>query len=245
VRCFAFGDRVGIVEKAGGKELHRRRPDGTPGVLIGSIMVYKDTLSPWLKTRIEKEGTVKIPLPSELVDYFKAENLTLNDIGPVARCFGIRYMALEQLRKVPGLESVQVEEPRSSKYNHIAGVSIAERDNSLKVEGFENLFCAGEKSGLAGVSGAIISGYLAGHNAARTAFKQELLVLPTSLATGDWMAYVTERYKTEEALKEPHSMAWGEYWERMQKLGLYTDDVSQIKSRVEKTGLAGILSRKM
>ena len=127
VRCFAFGDRVGIVEKAGGKELHRRRPDGTPGVLIGSIMVYKDTLSPWLKARIEEEGAVKIPLPSELVDYFKAENLTLNDIGPVARCFGIRYMALEQLRKVPGLENVQVEEPRTSRYNHIAGISIAER----------------------------------------------------------------------------------------------------------------------
>lgn len=257
IRCVAFGDPVGIVGKAGGKELHRLRPDGTPGMVASGILVFKDTLSPSLKARIEQEGVVRVPLPSELVDYSKVglmsagrgkelvENLIVSDIGPVAKCSGIVYMTQEQLRKVPGFENAQMEDPRSSKYNHIVGIAMAERDNSMKVEGFENLFCAGEKSGHTGIDPAIITGYLAGHNAARSAFKRELLVLPTSLAIGDWIAYVAERYKTEEGLKKNYQMSWGEYWERMQELGLYTDDVSQIKSRVEKAGLLGILSRKI
>jgi len=41
-------------------------------------------------------------------------------------------------------------------------------------------------------------------------------------------------------------MPWirGEYWERMQKAGLYTDDVRKIKRRVEEAGMLGILAKK-
>ncbi|MFC1968690.1 FAD-dependent oxidoreductase, partial [Chloroflexota bacterium] len=210
VSCPAFGDRLGIVEKAGGKVFARRRPDGTPGSVAAGIQLYKDTLTPELKARIERERLVKIPLPDELIDHSKVgsmsagrskdfvENLILTDIGTAAKISGIVYISKEKLRKVPGFENVQFESPRASKYNHIANVDMAFRDNSMKVEGFENLFCAGEKAGFTSVDAAITTGYLAGHNAARNAFNKEPLVLPTILALGDFIAHVTEGFKTEE-----------------------------------------------
>ncbi len=257
VRCIAFGDRIGMVEKAGGKVFDKHRADGTPGYLASAILVYKGTLSPELKARLEREGLVKIPLPSELIDYSKlglmgaqrskefVENLILSDIGPVAKCSGAVYMPHEQLRKIPGFENAQLEDPRTGRYHHVANVSLAFRESSMKVEGFGNLFCAGEKAAHTSVDAAIVTGYLAGHNAARSAFKQGLLVLPASLALGDFIAYVTEGLKTEEGRDKAYAMSRGEYWERMQKTGLYTDDVKEIRSRVEKAGLLGVLSRKL
>ncbi|MBM2831270.1 MAG: FAD-dependent pyridine nucleotide-disulfide oxidoreductase [Dehalococcoidia bacterium] len=256
-RCVSFGDRVSIVEKAGGKESFRYQPDGKPGRIGGGIFLFKDTLAADLKARIEEEGLVRIPLPKHLIDYSHhqilsgnrsndfLENIVMTDIGPVAKCSAIGPMKLDKLRQVPGLENAQVEDPRSPRWNHVSDIGIAERDNSLKVKGFANLFCAGEKSGQTSVDGAIITGYLAGHNAARNAAGADPLELPTSLAIGDYMAFATEKLRTGEALKVGCRLSRGEYWERMQEIGLFTDDVGKIKSRVEKTGLAGILSRKV
>ncbi|MFC1968083.1 FAD-dependent oxidoreductase [Chloroflexota bacterium] len=257
VRCIAFGDRVGIVDKAGGKLYHRVRPDGTPGFLNAAVTVFKDTLSPELKARVEKEGLVKIPLPKELIDYSKGEvmssgrsrefleNLIVSDIGPIAKCSGITYITQAELRQAPGFENCQLEDPRSGIYNHVSHVSVAFRDDAMRAEGFDNLFCGGEKAGHGSVDAAISTGYLAGHNAARGAFQRELLVLPLSLALGDYIAYANKRFRTKEGRTRGYFMSWGEYWERMQKLGLYTDDLGEIKSRVEKAGLTGILSRNL
>ncbi|MFC1968844.1 FAD-dependent oxidoreductase [Chloroflexota bacterium] len=257
VRCVAFGNRIGIVDKAGGKLYHRRRPDGTPGFLNAAITVFKDTLSPALKARIEEEGLVKIPLSSELIDYSKGElmsagrskefleNLIVSDIGPVAKCSGIVYMTQEELRQVPGFENCQLEDPRAGGYNHVTHTYVAFRDNAMKVDGFDNLFCGGEKAGHGSVNAAISTGYLAGHNAARKAFKHEPLVLPNSLALGDYIAYANKRLRTKEGRTRGYFMARGEYWERMQKLGLYTDNVDEIRSRVEKSGILGVLSRRL
>jgi hypothetical protein len=94
------------------------------------------------------------------------------------------------------------------------------------------------------VDGVIITGYLAGHNAARQAYGwDQYLVLPRSLAIGDFMAFVTEKLETGEALKVVYRMARGEYWERMQQIGLYTEDVDQVRRLVEEAGLSGILAR--
>lgn len=257
VRCPAFGDRMGIVERLGGKALTRTRPDGTPGMLNSAISLYKDSLAPDLLARLEKEGLLKIPIPAGLVDYAKVglgdaarpkefvENIILGDIGPVAKCFGMVYMPQEQLRKVPGFENVQVEDPRSSRFNHICNVTFAERDVALRATGFENLFCAGETAGNGAVVGSMATGYIAGHNAARSAFGKEPLVLPKSLALGDWIAFVGEQYATEEGRKKHFGMGRGFYWERMLKLGLYTDNVDEIKKRVEAAGLAGVLAKKI
>lgn len=257
VKCFAFGGRVGMVEKAGGKVYDRCRSDGTHGLLNPAMALFKDTLSPKLKARVEKEGLLRIPLPGHLVDYSKhglmgalrskdfITDLILTDIGPVAKLSGCGYMPLEQLRQVPGFENVELEDPRASKYNHIWNVAIAVRDSAMKVKGFENLFCGGEKAGQSGVDGAMATGILAGHNAARNAFKLDPLVLPTSIALGDFIAYVAEKFKTAEGRNKLYAMSRGEYWERMQETGLYTQDVNEIRRRVEEAGMLGILSRKL
>ncbi len=98
------------------------------------------------------------------------------------------------------------------------------------------------------MDGVIVNGYLAGHNAARAAFGKELLALPRTLAIGDFMAFVAEKFESGEALKPGvtgYRMARGEYWDRMQKLGLYTADIDAIKTRVEDSGLAGVLVRSL
>jgi len=154
-------------------------------------------------------------------------------------------MTQEELRRVPGFENVEVEMPRASRYNAIAYIDVAVRDSAMRAKGFENLFCGGEKAGHGSVEGAITSGTLAGHNAARSACKLEPLVLPLSMALGDFFAYTTEAFKTVAGRNKSYIMGFGEYWERMQKAGLYTDDVRKIKRRIEAAGLLGVLSKKL
>src|SRR3990172_6944646 len=117
VRCPAFGDAIGIVDKAGGKGYDKRRPDGTRGQVGKAITVFKDTLAPKLKARLEREGLLTIPLRSELVDYSKhalmgglrtkdfLSNLISTDIGLVAKLSGLGYMTQAELRQVPGFEN--------------------------------------------------------------------------------------------------------------------------------------------
>jgi len=256
-KCPAFGDRLGIVEKAGGKVYDRRRPDGTHGRLGAAITLFKDTLAPELKANLEKKGLLKIPLPMEMVDYSKhalmgglrtkdfLSHLVLSDIGPVAKLSGVGYIPQEELRQVPGFENVEVESPRASRYNAIGYIDVAVRGSAMEAKGFENLFCAGEKAGYGSVGGVITSGTLAGHNAARRAFKLEPRVLPLSIALGDFFAYATEKCKTVSGRNTGYHMGSGEYWKRMQQTGLYTDDVKKIKRRVEKAGMLGVFAKKL
>lgn len=59
------------------------------------------------------------------------------------------YYPLHKLRKIPGLENAKYVDPYAgSKGNSIRYLSVAPRTNDLKVIGIDNLFCAGEKSGL-------------------------------------------------------------------------------------------------
>ena len=257
VRCFAFGDRLGLADKAGAEVYDKLRMDGTPGRINAAMKMFKDTLAPHLKAVIEKEGLVKVPVPKEMVDYSKVklmgasrseefvENIVLGDIGPVAKGFGMVYMELDKLRQIKGFENVQVEDPRAPRYNHVGHVNISVSDTSFKVEGIDNLFCAGEKAGLGSVCAAITTGYMAGNNAARITFGREPLVLPRSLALGDFLAWTAEARKTIEGRNKNYHVVRGEYWERMQKIGLYTSKVEGIKRRVEEVGLTGVLSKKL
>ncbi len=257
VKCPAFGDRLGMVEKAGGKVYDKRRPDGTRGHVGAAITLFKDSIAPELKARLEREGLLKIPIPSKMVDYSKhglmgglrtkdfLASLILSDIGPVAKLSGLGFMTQEELRQVPDFENVEVEIPRASRYNAIVQVAIAVRDSAMKVRGFKNLFCGGEKADQSSVGGAITSGILAGHNAARSACQREPLVLPESTALGSFFAYTTEMFKTPEGRNVGYHMGSGPYWERMQRLGLDTDDVKTIKRRVEEAGMLGFFAKKL
>lgn len=157
------------------------------------------------------------------------------------------YYPLEKLRKIPGLEYAKYIDPYAgSKGNSIRYLSVAPRTNDLKVEGVDNLFCAGEKSGLfVGHTEAICTGSLAGHNAVRLAIGMPLLILSSSIAIGDIISYANEKAKTREGRKNRYTFAGAEYFKHMQEVGLYTLDKDEINLRIKKLNLDNIFNLKL
>jgi hypothetical protein len=172
-----------------------------------------------------------------------AENIVLLDTGH-AKIMS-PYYPLELLHMVPGFENARFEDPYSGGLgNSMRYFGMSPRDNALKVEGLENLFCGGEKAGLlVGHTEAIVTGTLAGHNAVRHARGMELLVIPDSISIGDAISHVNEEMKTEEGLGLKYTFSGAGYFKRMQSLGLYTTDIGAIKERVEKAGLSGVYKK--
>ena len=157
------------------------------------------------------------------------------------------YYPLEKLRKIPGLEHAKYVDPYAgSKGNSIRYLSVAPRTNDMKVVGVDNLFCAGEKSGLfVGHTEAICTGSLAGHNAVRLMIGMHLLIFPSSIAIGDLIAYENEKAETREGRKDRYTFAGASYFKRMQELGLYTIDKDEIAERVKKLNLDNIFEQKL
>ena len=82
------------------------------------------------------------------------------------------HVPLQQLRQVRGLENVRYADPYAGTVgNSMRYAALAPRDDAMQVQGgVDNLFCSGEKAGLlVGHTEAIVTGALAGHNAARMA----------------------------------------------------------------------------
>jgi hypothetical protein len=258
-RCPVFGNRVSIATKAGAPELMRRRPDGTPGNVGAAVCIYKETLKPELRARLEKEGVVSIRLPEELIDYSKQQKIAavrsrqqmeyvnMVDIGIVAKCVALGYMSLAKLRRIPGLEMAMIEDPLGGgKFNNITKISMTPREESLKVRGFRNLLVAGDKAGPGtGIAEAIITGIVAGNNAARIAANREPLSLPSSTAIGDFIAFTGKMMDTEGGLAQGYAMVHGAYFERMKALGLYIPEPEKIHQRIKELGLSGILAQRI
>lgn len=259
IRCPTFGPRISIAAKAGVKEMIGGSAVGTPGAMSGSCKLLKESLAPEIVEQLNRTGVTIIPIPEELRKKdaltFKAcqqyalpefaENLVLLDTGHAKLMTS--FFPLAKLRKIPGFENARYEDPYAGgRGNSIRYIGISPRNNALKTEGVDNLFCGGEKTGpLVGHTEAIVTGTLAGHNAVRYALGMELLELPTSLAIGDAIAFVGEQVKTEEGLRKKYTFSGSVYFERMKQLGLYTTDVKEIRERVRKTGLEGVFSKSL
>jgi hypothetical protein len=261
IRCPSFGGRVSIAELSGVKEMMGRRPDGGYGAMSGSCKLNKDSLAPSLVAELERTGVAVVPVPKELAEQKSkllgikscqqyalkefAENVVLLDTGH-AKLMSPFY-PLADLRSIPGLENARYEDPYAGgKGNSIRYLAMSPRDNLLRVEGVDNLFCGGEKAGLlVGHTEAIATGTLAGHNAVRYAMGKPLLELPTNLAVGDAIAYVREQMQTEEGLMQKYTFSGSVYFERMKELGLYTTDVNVIRKRVEEADLGNVFSQKV
>ena len=207
----------------------------------------------------DKDGVVVLRVPAEDINYGKlntkvcqqyalkefAENVVLLDTGHAKLM--TTYYPLEKLRKIPGLEHAKYVDPYAgSKGNSIRYLSVAPRTNDMKVVGVDNLFCAGEKSGLfVGHTEAICTGSLAGHNAVRLMIGMHLLIFPSSIAIGDLIAYENEKAETREGRKDRYTFAGASYFKRMQELGLYTIDKDEIAERVKKLNLDNIFEQKL
>ena len=181
LRCPAFGPRVSISQKAGLPDLVGKRRSGRFGAFSGSGKLEIASLSQELQEELHEKGVAVIPLPPEKIVREKleqkvcqqyaldeyAKNIILIDTGH-AKIMS-PYFPLDQLRMIPGFEKARYIDPYAGgKGNSIRYMSVAERENTMLVKGFTNLFCGGEKSGLfVGHTEAISTGSLAGHNAAR------------------------------------------------------------------------------
>lgn len=254
LRCPTFGPRVSLTAKAGINEI--TAGEGFPRfeAMSGSCKLEKKSLSPDLVEKLERDGVLVIPLPEVLRDKNKfarkacqqysmpdfAENLIFLDTGHAKLM--APYFPLEILRTLPGLEEARYADPYSGGMgNSVRFMAMAPCNDSLVVSGVDNLLCAGEKTGLlVGHTEAIVTGFLAGHNAVRMIAGQDLLVLPSELACGDIISFMHSEMKTAKGMSKKYTFSGSVYFQRMQDQGLYTNDTTLIRKRVGKTGLAGI-----
>lgn len=257
LRCPTFGDRVSLTTLANAPEVRRESiVDGKlyVGGRVASVCFYKETLSEEIRKGLAERGEVVLPLPREFVNYRilkikastafdrkeLAEHMFLVDIGPVAKAFHLTYFPLERIRRIPGFEFASIEHAQNPVKFGEAGfvrfLSMAKRDNYMRVEGFDNLFCAGEKSGpLHGVCDVIVTGILAGHNAAMRALEGDLMALPRECLIGDFIAFIKE--KMEEPITKSYSLGGGEYFTRAKELGLYLKDELEVRDKIKGLGL--------
>lgn len=157
------------------------------------------------------------------------------------------YYPLEKLRKIKGLENARYEDPYSGgKANSVRYLSIAPRNNGMKVDGVDNLLCGGEKSGLfVGHTEAITTGSLAGHNSIRLVLGMPLLELPRNMAVGEIIAYANETMHEKDGLKRRFTFAGSEFFERMKEKSLYTQDREKLREKVRRLDLVDIYEEKL
>ncbi|MGG7145124.1 FAD-dependent oxidoreductase [Clostridium nigeriense] len=256
LRCPTFGGRESLSLKAGIKDIMGERANGTPGAMSGSCELPRESLSPELLEALTTKGVATLPIPSEDINLDKlsqkvcqqyalkefAENVILLDTGHIKLMTS--YYPLENLRKIPGLENARYIDPLSGgTSNSIRYLASSPRDNTMKIRGLNNMFCAGEKSGFfVGHTEAMATGALSGFNAIKYLLGEPLLELPRELAIGDIIAFANETLDIVKGKSLRHTFSGGEYFERMKKLNLYTTDKEKIKDRVKSLSLLNIFN---
>lgn len=259
LRCPSFGPRISISKRAGVEDLLGMRGDDSYGAMSGSCKLNKDSLSDEVRDNLNRYGVVVLKVPKEDINMDKlnmkvcqqyalkefAENVILLDTGHAKLMTS--YYPLEKLRRIPGLENARYEDPYSGgKANSIRYLSMAPRDNSLKVKGIENLFAGGEKAGLfVGHTEAIITGTLAGYNSVRQGLGLKPVELPVSLVVGDIIAYENKMKTTKDGLRNRYTFAGAGYFTRMKELGLYSIEAEEIKKRVELVKMRDFFRQKL
>ena len=259
LRCPSWGGRISVAGKMGIVEKVGKKKDGSIGAMSGSCKLHKDSVAKSIIEEMERTGCALVPVPKNLVHTEKlaakacqqyalpefADNLVLLDTGHVKLM--TPFFPLEDLRKVPGMENSRYEDPYSGgKGNSMRYLALSPRDDTLKVIGAENLFCAGEKAGLlVGHTEAVVTGVLAGNNAVRYALGKPLVTIPTSISIGDAITHVREQMETEDGMGLKYTFSGAQYFKRMQELKLYTLDIPAIKERVEKAGMTNLFAQEV
>jgi len=255
LRCHSFGGRVSVTAKAGVKEMVGRKGDQI-GAMSGSCKLLKESLDPQIVADLDQKGVAVVALPPSKVLKGKLalkccqqyaipefeENIILLDTGHAKLM--TPFFPLDLLRSIPGFENARYEDPYAGGIgNSIRYVGMAPRDDALKVEGVENLFCAGEKAGLlVGHTEAICTGIVAGYNAVKSVRREKLLVLPDTLAVGDAIRFVRRQMREEGILSLKYTFSGSVYFDRMRARSLYTKDVQVIRERIAAAGLENVFA---
>ena len=253
LRCPTFGPRVSITNKTGMTDYVGLRNNDNKGSFSGSCELNKASLHPKLRSELETNGKIVVPVPRELIRPDMAEikackqyslsayleNIVMLDTGGYAKLMSPFY-PLETLRCFSGLENATYVHS-CGHTNSVRFLSRAPRDNSLKVRGLVNLFCAGEKSGFfVGHTEAIVTGNLAGLNAVNLVRNRNLINIPKDLAVGDLISFEQEGLNTYNGLKQRYTFSGGIYFQRMCELGLYTTATESFVKRVSQSDMRGV-----
>jgi hypothetical protein len=221
--------------------------------MSGSCKLLKESLSPEIVAALDTTGVAVIPIPQHLVEDHRdvkacqqyaledfAKNIVLLDTGHAKLM--TPFFNLDNLHQIPGFENARYEDPYAGgKGNSMRYFALAPRDDTLKVDGIDNLFCGGEKAGLiVGHTEAIVTGTHAGYNAARLAAGKKPVALPPETVIGDAITWVREEMDKPGGLGKKYTFSGTVLFERMKQQGTYTTDVSAIKARVAKAGLTGL-----
>ena len=253
-RCHAFGPRMSVVKMAG-KRISAQEAKWKFGAMSGS-WICPESLSPETAPTEDRRSGGD-PLPKQLVRPEKlklkvcqqyaldeyAANIVLLDTGSVKMM--APFIPLSALKKVPGFEQARYLDPLAGGIgNSMRLLAMAYRDDSLKVDGLDNLFVAGEKQGPAvGHTEAIVTGPLAGHNAVRHAVGQKLLVLPSTLALGALVRAISSDLENNQPGRQSYTFAGAVFFQTMVERNLYDTDPKKVAARVDAAGLSGIYRR--
>ena len=259
LRCPSFGPRISISARCGVSDIQGERKDNELGAFSGSCKLAKESLSDEIVNELNEKGVVVVKIPEQDVNYGKlstkvcqqyalkefAENIILLDTGHAKLM--TTYYPLKKLRKIKGFENAKYVDPYAGgKGNSIRYLSVAPRDNDMRVCGITNLFCAGEKSGLfVGHTEAIVTGTLAGYNAVRYGLGMPGLVLPRSIAIGDMISFANEKTESREGRMTRYTFAGSVYFNRMKEQELYSIKKDEIEKRVKQLNLDNIFQKKL
>lgn len=252
LRCPTYKGRISLTNLCNIKESIGKKEDGSIGSMSGSCKLLKDSIAPNIINKLNKKGVVIVPLPQDLKENhlsIKAcqqyalnaykDNLVLLDTGCVKLM--TPYYELSKLRKIKGFENARYLDPYSGgNGNSIRFLAIAPYDNTLKVQGVDNLFCVGEKTGLIGHAEAIMTGILAGYNAVKLYNNEELLIIPRSCCIGEAIAYTNEQLNTEYGLTKKYTVSGSVLFERLKDKKLYTINIKKIEKRITRLKLENI-----
>src|SRR5699024_1197203 len=152
LRCPAFGPRVSLSARAGVPDLQGEREEDIYGAFSGSCKLGKESLSEEIQEQLNETGVAVLQVPKEDINLDKlkqkvcqqyalkefAENIVLLDTGH-AKLMTSHY-PLEKLRKIKGMEKAKYVDPYAGgKGNSIRYLSVAPRENSMKVKDMANL----------------------------------------------------------------------------------------------------------
>jgi hypothetical protein len=257
LRCPTFGGRMSLATLAGVAERQSRRAGGAVGAYSGSCEISKESLAPALGRELSEKGYVVVPLPDavrdpgklgvkacqQYADLVYGDNLVVLDTGHGKLMMA--YLPLEVLRSVPGFERATYIDPYSGGIaNSVRYTAMAPHDLALRAEGVANLYCGGEKAGpLVGHTEAMVTGTLAGRNAALCAAGLPEVTLPPTLATGDAIQFVTSAQEIPGGWDRKITFSGSFYFARMEQLGLYSADPAVIRRRVADAGVTGLFMR--
>ena len=256
LRCPSFGGRVSLTAKAGVEGMVARKGDQL-GAMSGSCKIHKGSLSQEIVEMLGKTGVAVIPVHPErqmkgklaikacqqyAIPEFE-KNLVLLDTGHAKLM--VPFFPVDALRQISGFENARYEDPYAGGLgNSIRYMDMAPRDDTLKVTGTDNLFCAGEKAGLlVGHTEAIVTGTLAGYNAVRHIKREKSLIFPPTLSVGEAITYVRTQMEAEEGLGHKYTFSGSILFDRIEQRGLYSTDPREIEMRVDAAGMRGVFSK--